>query len=83
MLYQAAPGLISTTVDGWSIDTTKASFLGVTAHWIKVKNGKWKMQSEVVGFHAVSGDHSGVNLGQHFMAVCECIGIVDTQRLKV
>jgi predicted component of type VI protein secretion system len=38
------------TADGWSVDTTKASFLGVTAHWVDVKKGKWKLQAEVIGF---------------------------------
>ncbi|KAF8230233.1 hypothetical protein L208DRAFT_1123454, partial [Tricholoma matsutake] len=52
-----APGRISSTADGWSADTTKAVFLGMTVHWIDVKDAKWKMQSEVVGFKAVSGDH--------------------------
>jgi hypothetical protein len=61
---QAAPGLILTTADGWSVDMTKASFLSVTAHWIEVKNGKWKLQAEVVGFRGISGEHSGANLGQ-------------------
>jgi hypothetical protein len=40
---QAAPGKISCTADGWTADTTKAAFLGMTAHWIDVKDGKWKM----------------------------------------
>jgi hypothetical protein len=29
---QNAPGKISSTADGWTADTTKASFLGMTAH---------------------------------------------------
>jgi hypothetical protein len=44
---QRAPGMISTTADGWSVDTTKAAFLGVTGHWIDVKEGKWNLRSEV------------------------------------
>jgi hypothetical protein len=54
------------TADMWTVDTTKAAFLGVTVHWIKVKkepNEIWSMRSEVVGFQTVSGDHSGKNLG--------------------
>jgi hypothetical protein len=81
--FQAAPGLISMTADGWSVDTTKASFLGVTAHWIDVKNGKWKLRAEVVGFRGISGDHSGANLGQYFLSVCKRVGIVNAQRSKV
>ncbi|KAF8239819.1 hypothetical protein L208DRAFT_1194140, partial [Tricholoma matsutake] len=41
-------GKISSTADGWSADTMKAAFLGMTMHWINVKDAKWKMQSEVL-----------------------------------
>ena len=58
-MLQAAPGLVSTTADCWLVDTTKASFLGVTAHWIEVKDGKWRLRSEVIRFRPVSGEHSG------------------------
>jgi hypothetical protein len=59
----------------WSADTTKAAFLGVTAHWIEVKNEKWEMRSEVIGFRSVSGDHGGENLGRYFVGVCDRIGM--------
>jgi hypothetical protein len=40
--------------DMWSADTTKAAFLGVTAHWIKVKKESkkkiWDMHLEVIRF---------------------------------
>ncbi|KIK05364.1 hypothetical protein K443DRAFT_3861 [Laccaria amethystina LaAM-08-1] len=55
---ETAPGLISTTTDMWSADTTKAAFLGVTAHWINVKRKEgeemWEMHSEVISFRSVS-----------------------------
>ena len=41
----------------------EGSFLGMTASWIKVKGGRWRLCSEVVGFQPVSGDHSAWNLG--------------------
>ncbi|KDR76045.1 hypothetical protein GALMADRAFT_210753 [Galerina marginata CBS 339.88] len=59
----AAPGMISITKDGWSVDTMKASFQGMLAHWIEVKDRKWKMQVAVIGFKALSGAHSGEKLG--------------------
>ena len=80
---QAAPGLISTTADMWTVDTTKAAFLGVTGHWIKVKGETWEMRLEVIGFRSVSGDHSGKNLGRYFVGVCDRIGIMNTKRSKV
>jgi len=50
VMNQTALGSISITVDSWTIDTTKAVILGVTAHWIEIEGGKWKVQAEVVGF---------------------------------
>ena len=83
---QASPGKISTTANMWTVDTTKAAFLGVTAHWIEVKKEPeemWVMRSEVIGFRTVSGDHSGKNLGRYFVGVCDRIGITDTVQSKV
>ena len=80
---QNAPGKISSTADGWTADTTKASFLGMTAHWIEVKEGKWKLRSEVVGFKSILGDHSGWNLGRYFMGLCDRVGICDKDGSKV
>lgn len=71
------------TADGWSVGTTKAGFLGVTGHWIDVKDGKWALRSEVIGFRSISGEHSGANLGRYFLGICERVGIVDTQASKV
>jgi hypothetical protein len=80
---QMTPGRISTTADMWSADTTKAAFLGVTAHWIEIKNGTWEMRSEVIGFRSVSGDHSGENLGRYFVGVCDRIGITSKVFFKI
>jgi hypothetical protein len=85
-ILQTTPGKISTTADMWTVDTTKAAFLGVTAHWIEVKmepQETWEMRSEVIGFRSVSGDHSGNNLGRYFVGVCDRIGIMDAERSKV
>ncbi|RDB16020.1 hypothetical protein Hypma_003461 [Hypsizygus marmoreus] len=59
-----APGKISVTADAWSADTTKASFLGMTAHWIDIEDGHWKLRAEVIAFQGLSGNHSGLNLGR-------------------
>ena len=83
MIIKAAPVLISTTADGWMVNTMKAVFLGVTAHWIEIKAGKWKMRAEVIGFRLISGDHSGENLGRYFVGVCDHIGIMGKDQSKV
>jgi hypothetical protein len=76
-------GCVTTSMDLWSIDQTKASFLGLTAHWIEVKKNKWNLRSQVIAFHGVSGAHSGVNLGRHIVGLCEQVGIVSGQSTKV
>ena len=83
VMIQEAPGLVSVTADGWTVDTTKAAFLGVTAHWIEVKEGKWMVRAEVVGFRSISGDHSGENLGRYLVGVFDRVGIMSKNHSKV
>ena len=39
---------MSITQDGWSADTTKVGFQGMTAHWVAVTEGKWKLRSPLL-----------------------------------
>jgi hypothetical protein len=55
----------------------------MTAHWIEVKDEKWKMKVAVIGFKALSGGHSGENLGRYSVGLLDCIGIMDQKRSKV
>ena len=52
------------------------------AHWIEVKDQKWKMRAEVVGFKALSGAHSGENLGRYAVGLLNHVGIMDKKRSK-
>jgi len=54
----------------------------MTAHWIEVKEQKWKMRAEVVGFKALSGAHSGENLGRYAVGLLDRVGIMDKKRSK-
>ena len=76
-------GHIATTTDSWTADNTKGSFLGVTAHWIEIKDDTWKMRSSVIGFKALSGSHSGDNLGRQFVGILKRAGIVTPNGHKV
>jgi hypothetical protein len=73
---------VSVTLDGWSADTTKMGFLGMTAHWIEVKGNEWKMRSEVIGFKALSGAHTGENLGRYAVGLLDRVGIMDEKSSK-
>jgi hypothetical protein len=79
---KAAPGKVSITQDGWSADTTKMGFQGMTVHWIEVKEGKWTMRAEVIGFCMLSGTHSGENLGRYSVGLLDRVGIMDKNGSK-
>ena len=55
----------------------------MTGHWIEVKDGKWALQSSVIGFKAISSDHSGDNLGCYFVSICKHVGIIMDNQSKV
>ena len=65
-----------------SRDTTKASFLGMTAHFIDVQGETWKLRAEVIGFKALSGAHSGENLGRYAVGLLDRVGIMDKNGSK-
>jgi len=58
------------------------AFLGMTAHWIQVKEGKWKMRAGVIGFKALSGTHSGENLGRYTVGLLDRVGIMNEKKSK-
>ncbi|KAF5378846.1 hypothetical protein D9615_006888 [Tricholomella constricta] len=78
-----APGKVSITVDTWTAVNTKGSYLGMTAHWIEVKEKRWKLRSAVVGFQPISGDHSGQNLGRYMVGLTDRVGITNKERSKL
>ena len=80
---KVAPGKVSITSDGWTADNTKGAFMGVTAHWIDIEEGKWKLHAEVMAFRALSGDHGGENLGRYMVGLCDHVGITSQTESKV
>ena len=60
--------------------------MGITAHWIEspVKiPTSWSLVSEVIAFRAISGSHTGANLGRYFVSLCERAGIIVDHTTKV
>jgi hypothetical protein len=55
----------------------------MTAHWIQVKDEKWKLRNAVIGFKGLSGGHSGENLRRYSVGLLDCVGIMDKKRSKV
>ena len=66
-------------------DTTKAGYLGMTAHWIDVnaQTEAWTLRAEVVGFRLLHGTHAGKNLGCYFVGLCDRVGIMSPEYSKV
>jgi len=60
----------------------KNGILGMTAHWIEVKEGKWKLRAEVIGFKGISGAHSGENLGRYDVGLLDHVVIMEKKHLK-
>jgi len=57
-------------------------FLGMMAHWIEVKERKWKLRAEVISFKVLSGAHSGENLGRYAVGLLDCVGIMGKNQSK-
>ena len=60
--------------------------MGITAHWIESHTKSptsWSLVSEVIAFRALSGSHTGANLGRYFVSLCERAGIVVDHSTKV
>jgi hypothetical protein len=55
----------------------------MTGHWIDVKDGKWTMRAAVIGFKALSGAHSGENLGRYSVGLLDQVGIMSKTGSKV
>ena len=65
------------TADCWTAPNTQMAFLGVTAHWIAVNDGKWELHSEIIGMKSVLG------LARYFMGLCDQVGICGKGGTKV
>ena len=76
--YQSpTSGKISTTMDLWSADQTKASFFRLMVHWIQVdQSKKWNIKSHVIAFQAISGAHTGDNISRYFVGLCDHVGVI-------
>ena len=82
-IWQAAPGCVSCMADCWTADNTRGLFLGVTTHWIEVNGKKWEMKAHMIGFRAISGAHTGWNLGCYLVGTWDCVGICSKEGSKV
>jgi hypothetical protein len=68
-------GKVSLTCDAWQASTSNG-YLVVTGSWIEEENGKWQIQTALLGFTQLNNTHNGTRLGQALFKVVLrlCIG---------
>ncbi|CAG8783464.1 8666_t:CDS:1, partial [Acaulospora morrowiae] len=62
---------ISLTTDIWTSNSCKM-FIGVTAHWL---DNNWEIQSHIFDLVPFEGPHSGINIANTLISICEDFGI--------
>lgn len=67
-------GKISLTCDAWQASNIDAYF-AVTGSWIEEVNGRWELQTTLLGFIQLNNAHNGVRLGQALFKVVSRMGI--------
>ena len=68
-------GKVSLTCDAWQASNSDG-YLAVTGSWIEEVNGKWQIQSALLGFTQLNNAHNGIRLGQALFKIVLrlCIG---------
>ncbi|KAF8234651.1 hypothetical protein L208DRAFT_1260710, partial [Tricholoma matsutake] len=51
------------TCDAWQASNSNG-YLVVTGSWIEEENGKWQVQTALLGFMQLNNAHNGTRLGQ-------------------
>jgi hypothetical protein len=70
-------GKISLTCDAWQASNVDAYF-AVTGSWIEesnLANGRWVLQTTLLGFMQLNNAHNGVRLGQSLFQIVSRLGI--------
>lgn len=80
---KSAPGRVSVNWDLWMQDFTSDLYFGMAGQWISVKGKAWTFCAEVLTCHRILGDHSGANLGRHFIRFTDRAGITSKTFSKV
>jgi len=74
-LYQQSAGKISLMTDIWSNQKLLA-FLAVTVHWLSINNGKLSLHAALIGFHHMTGKHSGKAIADALVLILERVSIL-------
>ena len=53
------------------------AFLAVTAHWLSIDNSKLTLRAALIGFHHMTGKHSGKAIADALVVILERAGILE------
>jgi len=67
-------GKVSLTCDACQASNSDG-YLAVTGSWIEEVNGKWQIQSALLGFTQLNNAHNGICLGQALFKIVSCLHI--------
>ena len=72
-IYQALQSRVSISLDAWT-SPNQIPFLGITAKWI---NDEWELNTILIGFERLVGEHTGSNLAEATESVLREYGILN------
>lgn len=61
---------VSVTVNIW-LDRRMRGFLGVTAHWVNIKDDYLQLKSQLLACNRFKGSHTGERICEEFEQICE------------
>jgi hypothetical protein len=67
-------GKVSLMCDAWQASNSNG-YLAVRDSWIEEENGKWQVQTPLVGFTQLNDAHNGTRLGQALFKIVSQLGI--------
>lgn len=75
-------GAVSLTCDAWQASNVDGYF-AVTGSWIEEVDGRWKLQTALLGFTHLNNAYNGVRLGQALFKVVSRAGIAHKVRCSI
>jgi hypothetical protein len=72
-------GKVSLTCDAWQASNADGYFT-VTGSWVEETNGRWELQTAILGFTQLNNAHNGERLGQALFKIVSRLGIAHKVR---
>lgn len=56
------------------------AYFGITAHYVGLVDGEWRLQEDLIGFKLMRGSHTGANLAAATLDVLKDFRIINKVR---